>query len=171
MAVYVGVDFHVKSQTVCWIDTSDGEIHERTLDHKHEEVAAFYNQWTTPVTVEIEALGYTGWFHRLVEQRGHHLLVGDAYAIRQFARRRQKNDRRDAELMLDLLRRGDFPVVHRPGAASREVLDLLHHRERLVGMRTVRLYRLLREEIDYEEFRRRGRDARRARPVDEAVQA
>ena len=27
----------------------------------------------------------------------------------------------------------------------------------------LRLYRMLREEIDYEEFRRRGRDARRAR--------
>ena len=136
MTVYVGVDFHVKSQTVCWVDTADGEMHERTLDHQGEEVAAFYDQWTAPVTVGIEALGYAGWFHRLVEQRGHRLLVGDAYAIRQFARRRQKNDRRDAELILDLLRRGDFPAVHRPSTASREVLDLLHHRERLVGMRT-----------------------------------
>lgn len=125
MAVYVGVDFHVKSQTVGWIDTSDGEIHERTLNHQQqEEVAAFHDQWTTPVTVGIEALGYTGWFHLLLEQRGHRLLVGDAYAIRQFAPRRQKNDRRDAELILDLLRRGDFPVVHRPSVAGREVLDL-----------------------------------------------
>jgi transposase len=136
MPVYVGVDFHVKSQTVCWVDTADGEMHERTIDHERGDVAAFYDQWTAPVTVGIEALGYAGWFHRLVEQRGHRLLVGDAYAIRQFARRRQKNDRRDAELILDLLRRGDFPAVHRPSAASREVLDLLHHRERLVGMRT-----------------------------------
>ncbi|MGD1210153.1 MAG: hypothetical protein ABR973_02195 [Candidatus Acidiferrales bacterium] len=40
MAVYVGVDFHVKSQTVCWVDTADGEIHQRTLDHQHEDVAA-----------------------------------------------------------------------------------------------------------------------------------
>jgi len=137
MGVYVGVDFHVKTQTVCWMDTADGEIHQRTLDHQHEDVGGFYAQWTTPVTVGVEALGYTGWFHRLVEQHGHHLLVGDAYAIRQFARRRQKNDRRDAELLLDLLRRGDFPAVHRPSPASREVLDLLHHRERLVRLRTV----------------------------------
>jgi hypothetical protein len=44
------------------------------------------------------------------------LVVGDAQAIRQFARRRQKNDRRDAQLLLDLLLSGDFPAVHVPSA-------------------------------------------------------
>ena len=137
MPVYVGVDFHVKTQTVCWMDTADGEIHQHTLDHQREDVARFYGQWAAPVTVGVEASGYAQWFHRLVEERGHRLLVGDAHAIRQFARRRQKNDRRDAELLLDLLRHGDFPAVHMPPPASQEVLRLLHHRQRLVRMRTV----------------------------------
>ncbi len=137
MPVYVGVDFHVKTQTVCWMDTADGEIHQRTLDHQREDVARFYGQWAAPVTVGVEASGYAQWFHRLVEERGHRLLVGDAHAIRQFARRRQKNDRRDAELLLDLLRHGDFPAVHRPRPDSQDVLRLLHHRQRLVRLRTV----------------------------------
>ncbi len=137
MPVYVGVDFHVKRQTVCWMDTADGEIHQRTLDHQREDVTRFYGQWVAPVTVGVEASGYAQWFHRLVEERGHRLLVGDAHAIRQFARRRQKNDRRDAELLLDLLRHGDFPAVHMPPPASQEVLRLLHHRQRLVRLRTV----------------------------------
>ncbi len=137
MPVYVGVDFHVKTQTVCWMDTADGEIHQQTLDHQRQDVAAFYRQWDSPVTVGVEASGYAQWFHRLVEERGHRLLVGDAHAIRHYARRRQKNDRRDAELLLDLLRHGDFPAVHVPPPTSREVLDLLHHRQRLVRMRTM----------------------------------
>ena len=110
MPVYVGVDFHVKTQTVCWMDTADGEIHRQTLDHQREDVTRFYGQWAAPATVGVEASGYAQWFHRLVEVTGHRLLVGDAHAIRQFARRRQKNDRRDAELLLDLLRHGDFPA-------------------------------------------------------------
>ena len=137
MPVYVGVDFHVKTQTLCWLDTTDGEIHQHTLDHQREDVAAFYRQWATPVTVGVEASGYAQWFHHLVELAGHRLLVGDAHAIRQFARRRQKNDRRDAQLLLDLLIHGDFPAVHVPPPASRVVLDLLHHRQRLVRMRTM----------------------------------
>jgi transposase len=57
--------------------------------------------------------------------------------IRQFAARRQKNDRRDAELLLDFLLRGDFPCVHVPSPASQEVLRLLRYRHRLVGIRTM----------------------------------
>src|SRR3989442_9335286 len=105
MAVYIGVDLHVRTQTVCWMNTADGEIHQHTLDHSRDDVRAFYAHFTAPAVVVIESSGYALWFHQLIEQAGHRLLVGDAYAIRQFARRRQKNDRRDAELLLDLLRR------------------------------------------------------------------
>src|SRR3989454_1321434 len=108
MAVYIGVDLHVRTQTVCWMNTADGEIHQHTLDHSRDDVRAFYAQFTAPAVVGIESSGYALWFHQLIEQAGHRLLVGDAYAIRQFARRRQKNDRRDAELLLDLLRREEF---------------------------------------------------------------
>jgi transposase len=50
----------------------------------------------------VESCGYAVWFHRLVEETGHQLKVGDARGIRQFAKRRQKNDRRDAALLLEL---------------------------------------------------------------------
>lgn len=153
MTVYVGVDFHVHSQTLCWCDTADGVIHQATLDHRRDDVRAFYRQWTAPATVGVETSGYAGWFHRLVEETGHQLRVGDAHAIRQFARRRQKNDRRDAELLLDLLLRGDFPAVHIPPPASQDVLRLLRHRGRLVRMRTNSLQALA---LNYRLTRGRG---------------
>src|SRR5207245_11179464 len=124
MVVYIGVDLHVRTQTVCWMNTADGQIHQHTLDHRRDDLRAFYAQFTAPAVVGIESSGYALWFHQLIEQAGHRLLVGDAYAIRQFARRRQKNDRRDAELLLDLLRREEFPVVHRPAPPSQDTLPL-----------------------------------------------
>lgn len=30
MAVYLGVDLPIRTQTVCWCDTADGVIHQRT---------------------------------------------------------------------------------------------------------------------------------------------
>jgi hypothetical protein len=36
------------------------------------------------------------------------VLIGDAAEVRRLAKRRQKNDRRDAGLILDLLLRGEF---------------------------------------------------------------
>jgi len=60
----------------------------------------------------------------------------DATEIRRRARRRQKNDRRDAELILDLMLRQEFPQVHQPSLESREVLRLPRYRHKLVQMRT-----------------------------------
>lgn len=96
MAVYLGVDLHVRTQTVCWCDTADGEIRQRALNHEQDDIRSFYAQFDAPVVIGLETTGYALWFHQLVEELGHQVLVGDAYAIRQFARRRQKNDRRDA---------------------------------------------------------------------------
>ena len=137
MRVYIGVDLHVRTQSVCWCDTTTGEEQERMLDHERDDVRAFYAQFAAPAVVGVEASGYSLWFHRLLEEQGHQLLVGDAQAIRQFARRRQKNDRRDAQLLLDLLLHGDFPAVHVPPPASRDVLALLRYRHRLVRIRTM----------------------------------
>lgn len=157
--VYIGVDWHCRTQCVCWMDTVDGEIHEQALDHGCDDGRAFYAPFATPAVVGVESSSYSLWFHRLVEEAGHPLLVGAAYAIRQLARRRQKNDRRDAPLLLDLQWRKEFPAVHRPCAASREE-DLGPFYRRLRARRkahavvivaaarqlVLRLDRLLREE-------------------------
>jgi transposase len=137
MAVYIGVDLHVRTQTLCWMEEADGEEQELTLDHQRDDVGAFYSRFAVPAIVGVESSGYSLWFHRLIEQAGHRLLVGDALAIRQFARRRQKNDRRDAQLLCDLLRHQEFPAIHIPSPASREVLALLRYRHRLVRIRTM----------------------------------
>src|SRR5579885_1125571 len=72
----------------------------------------------------------------MLEGLGDQVFIGDAAEARCRARRRQKNDRRDAELILDLLRKGEFPRIHYPSFESREVLRLFRYRHKLVQMRT-----------------------------------
>ena len=50
MAVYIGVDLHVRTETVSWMNTADGEIHRHTLDHSRDDLRAFYAQFTAPCT-------------------------------------------------------------------------------------------------------------------------
>lgn len=136
MRVYLGVDCHARTQTVCWCDTGTGEYGQARLDHRQDDLRGFYAQFAAPAVVGLEASGYSEWFQRGLEEWGHEVWLGDAYAIPQAARRRQKNDRRDAALILELLLRGEFPRVHRPSTESREVLRLLRFRQRLVRLRT-----------------------------------
>ncbi len=145
MTVYIGVDFHARQQTISYLTTEDGEIRRTELEHaKPNEVRAFYQQFRAErVIVGFESSGYAAWFEELLEELGCEIWIGHAGAIRLFARRRQKNDRRDADLILDLLVRGDFPRIHRYSAESREVLQQLRYRQRLVKMRTMVVNSLL----------------------------
>ena len=139
MTVYIGVDFHARQQTISYLTTEDGEIKRLQLEHGNlEEVRRFYQGFAgQPVVVGFESSGRAAWFEELVEELGYEIWIGHAAEIRTFARRRQKNDRRDADLILDLLVSGDFPRIHRYSAASREVLQQLRYRQRLVKFRTM----------------------------------
>src|SRR5712691_7486506 len=139
MTVYIGVDFHARAQTISYLTTEDEEIRRAQLDHgQPQEVRSFYQQFAgQQVVVGFESSGHAAWFEELLEELGCEIWIGHATAIRLFARRRQKNDRRDADLILDLLLRGDFPRIHRYSPQSREVLQQLRYRQRLVKMRTM----------------------------------
>src|SRR5215218_1397237 len=136
MTIYCGVDFHTRQQLIKWCDTLDGEIKEQRLFHDSlDEVRNFYSQFTGEVRIGIEACGYSEWFERMLHDLGHEVWVGDATKIRRRARSRQKTDRRDAELLLDLLK-DEFPRINRLSIESIEVLRRLRYRHRLVQMRT-----------------------------------
>jgi len=137
MTLYSGVDIHARQQTLSYLDSSDGTTGQVVLDHEVDDVREFYAQFQGEVIVGIEACGYTNSFEELIEALGHRLLVGDAAEIRRLARRRQKNDRRDADLLLDLLVHGEFPTLYRYPKASREVLRQLRYRHKLVKLRTI----------------------------------
>src|SRR2546430_15026435 len=105
MTVYIGVDFHARAQTISYLTTEDGEIRRAQLDHgQPQEVRKFYEQFAgQQVIVGFESSGYAAWFEELLEELGYEIWIGHATAIRLFARRRQKNDRRGAGLILGFL--------------------------------------------------------------------
>jgi transposase len=137
MTVYCAVDFHARVQTISYLTTEGGEVHRIELRHEDDDVRGFYAQFTGEVIVGFETSGYAYWFEELLEELGHKVWIGDPAEIRRLARRRQKNDRRDADLILELMVRGDFPRLHRQSNESRQVLQQLRYRQRLVKMRTI----------------------------------
>ena len=136
--IYIGVDFHARQQTICYLKTETGELVFHELQHQDKEVVrAFYAQFSGPVIVGLEASGYSPWFERMLEELGCEVWLGHATEIRRRARWRQKNDRRDAELILELMLHDEFPRLHRPAVQSREVLRMLRYRQKLIKIRTM----------------------------------
>jgi transposase len=61
------------------------------------------------VRVGMEASGHARWFERLLAELNFELWIGDAAEIRTKRVRKQKTDRQDAQLILKLMLKDDFP--------------------------------------------------------------
>jgi len=129
----IGCDFHPSFQQIAMVDTETGEHTEKKLTRK--EAIEFYRGLSGEVVVGIEACGNTLWLERLLAECGHQLQMGDAAKIRAMEVRKQKTDRRDAELLLRLLLEGRFPQVWIPSLEQRDTRQLLLHRHKLVNVR------------------------------------
>ena len=89
-----------------------------------------------PVVVGIEATGSMGWFLRLMEELGDRVSRGASGGDSEGEARRQKHDRRDAALLLQLLAEDRFPAIWMPSTELRDLRALLLHRHQWVRMRT-----------------------------------
>jgi transposase len=105
----IGCDLHASQQSIAMLDRDTGVVVEKTLTHEGGAVRDFYAAIPPPVVVGIEATGSMGWFLRLMEELAIECRVGHPTAIRKAETRRQKHDRRDAALLLQLLAEGRFP--------------------------------------------------------------
>jgi transposase len=77
------------------------------------------------------------WFLRLLEELGIEYRVGHPAAIRKAETRKQKHDRRDAELLRRLLVENRFPSIWLPSCEQRDLRTLLLHRHQLVRLRVM----------------------------------
>src|SRR6516164_10568068 len=118
------------------LDSPTGEVVNMILKHEGDNVREFYSKLPRPVRVGIEATGSMQWFLNLMEELGIECQVGHPAQIRAAEPRKQKHDRRDADLILKLLVENRFQAIWLP---TKELLDLralVLHRHQWVRIRT-----------------------------------
>src|SRR5262244_540266 len=135
----IGVDYHPSFQTIAFFVEETGECGEQELSHSGGEAERFYRdlqQRGVNVRVGMEATGYSRWFERLLAKLGFELWIGDPAQIKAKRVKKQKTDRKDAQLLLRLMQEDNFPRIWVPSPENRDMRQLLWHRHRLVQMRT-----------------------------------
>ena len=103
--IIIGCDYHPGFQQIAYVNPDTGELREVRLGHK-KQAEQFYHDLKThgvPVRIGMEASGHARWFERLLTELQFELWIGDAAAIRRKRVRKQKTDRQDAQLLLQLL--------------------------------------------------------------------
>jgi transposase len=136
--IIIGCDYHPSFQQITLVDTETGELKEQRLSHR-EEAEEFYRALAARgqrVRVGMEASGHARWFERLLAELQFELWMGDASEIQRKRGRKQKTDRQDAQHILGLLLKDDFPPIWVPSGENRDLRQLLWHRHRMVQART-----------------------------------
>ena len=134
----IGCDYHPAFQQIAFVDTATGDCGERRLEHP-EEAEKFYRDLAAQgmkVRLGMEASGHARWFERLLAELNFELWIGDAAEIARKRERKQKTDRQDAQHILHLLLKDDFPEIWVPSWENRDLRQLLWHRHRMVQART-----------------------------------
>jgi transposase len=135
--IIIGADYHPGFQQIAYVDSETGELQERALEHR-EEAEKFYRELAAQglkVRVGMEASGHARWFERLLAELNFELWIGDAAEIRTRRVRKQKTDRQDAQLILKLMLKDDFPQIWVASWENRDLRQLLWHRHRMVQAR------------------------------------
>jgi transposase len=114
----IGCDLHSRQQTLAMLDTTTGEVVKTTLKHEENMVREFYSNVN------------------LMEELGIECLMGHPAEIRAAESRKQKHDRRDADLILTLLVENRFPAIWLPSRELQDIRALLRHRHQWVRIRT-----------------------------------
>ena len=136
--IIIGADYHPAFQQIAFVDTETGELQERRLEHPNG-AEKFYRDLVSQgkkVRVGMEASGHARWFERLLAELKIELWIGDAAEIHRKRERKQKTDRQDAQHILKLLLKDDFPKIWVPSGENRDLRQLLWHRHRMVQART-----------------------------------
>jgi transposase len=134
------VDLHKRVSQIAVL-SPNGELTQHRLENDRARLHRVFEQ--VPARVAIEASGTWWWLVDLLEQLGHQPVLSHPKQTRAIAAARLKNDRVDAERLVQLLRGDLLPTVWIPPTAVREARELIRHRVSRVWERTGVTNRLL----------------------------
>jgi transposase len=130
--VYIGVDFHKLTCTLCITDFFGIEKDTVTVDT--DQLIAFLEPYKG-AEVAIETTGGSNHMVASLIEAGHKATLVNTNKTKAIGLGGQKNDDKDAEVLTDLLRTDYLPKVHLKSILSREVKTILVQREMLVQTR------------------------------------
>lgn len=133
--LYVGLDIHAKHITICVLD-ENGKVYERCTVRQVEQLMRFLKKLPGRFRVCYEASTGYGRYFELLSTVAERVVVAHPGLLKIIFRSKQKNDRRDAEKLAQLLFIDQVPAVHVPSADVRAWRELITFRRRRIECRT-----------------------------------
>ncbi len=133
---YIGLDVHKKTIAYC-IKLADGTIVGRgTVKATRAALLEWANSLEKPWIGVMEATLFTSWIYDFLKPHARRLLVAHPARLEAISSAKKKSDKKDAEMMADLLRADLIPEVWMAPPQLRHLRAQLRYRTTMVQMAT-----------------------------------
>lgn len=138
--IFVGMDIHDKSTTVCFFDPEAAPVAQHryaTCPTTAKDLTALLRPFGGDCQIAYEVGTQAQWVAGILRPLAEEVQVANPGQIRWLYRSGRKNDRLDAKKLATLLYLGQLPTVHLPSADVSAWRALINHRRTLVNRRTM----------------------------------
>jgi transposase len=128
---YAGIDYHKKFIVVSLGDSKGELLLQEKLYNDEGELKRFFKQYPRLKCAVESCRGYE-WFVDLLEEMGMEVFLGHPRKIKLIAESRNKTDKVDSKILMQLLANNFYPTVYRATKEERELRERLRWRVHLV---------------------------------------
>jgi transposase len=152
--LYVGIDHHKKTTTVCVVDQDRTVLMTHTFHCEDVEKISVFFQRLGSFQAVVEATGGYQWLVELIEPLADRVILAHAKKMRIIAESTCKTDKIDARILARFLALDMIPQAYRPTPRQREHRTLVRFRQFLQRQKSAAQVKIRRIVSDYNADRR-----------------
>jgi len=129
---YIGLDIHKKTISYCIKKIDGALVQQGTVFAERKALLQWMQGLPGPWCGALEATIFTGWVYDFLKPHAVDLKVAHPEMLKAITAAKKKNDRADAEKIVDLLRVNLLPECHMLSEELRELRRILRYRNMIV---------------------------------------
>ena len=129
---YTGIDLHRKTSFITTVDSTGKVVVKANLPNEEVRILEYFLTLDDDTQIVIESTANWYWLYDLLTEHGMCVVVSNPVKTKAIASARIKNDKLDSHMLAQLLRADLLATVHVSSRQTRQLKELLRHRNKLV---------------------------------------
>jgi len=129
---YTGIDLHKKTCFLTTVDENGKTVHKAHLENTEGSLLSYFQVLPGDTKIVIESMASWYWLYDLLTEHGFQVVISNPIKTKAIASAKIKNDKVDSHMLAQLLRAGLISTVYVSTVKTRQLKELLRHRQRLV---------------------------------------
>ena len=129
--MYIGIDAHKLSESVCVTDKDGKIVEEYKMDNIEKNWTAFMKKYPEDTEIAVETSTTGKYVAHMLRDNRFHLHLANSKELKLIFKSKKKTDKNDARILAKLLRTGDLPESYLPTKEIDDMRTMIRYRRSL----------------------------------------